>query len=54
MSFVEEVNKIRDGVLSKPEYSVPLKELNERVEEYKAQKVVEEKSNQKEDQELTI
>lgn len=31
MSFYDKVAKIRDGVLCNPEYSKPIKEINERI-----------------------
>lgn len=37
MSFVDEVNRIKNGVLSKPEYSEPIKSVLERANSYTAE-----------------
>lgn len=51
MSFVDEVNRIKNGVLSKPEYSEPIKSVMDRANSYTAELKIEATLSKKGDDE---
>lgn len=52
MSFVDEVNRIKDGVLSKPEYSGPIKSVIDRANAYTSELKLEEQLSKGETDDL--
>lgn len=54
MSFIEQVNSIKDGVLKRPEYSTAIKTIFDRANEYTASKKLEEKLNERDIDEPTL
>ena len=56
MSFIEQVNSIKEGVLKRPEYLVAVNEMMETAKEYTAQKEIDEslKKNQQDKEEITL
>lgn len=53
MSFVDQVNSIKDGVLKRPEYSIPIKAVFDKAKEYSAEKKLDENLNRPEE-EITL
>ena len=56
MTFFEQVKSIQESVLNLPKYSVPVKEMYDKTNEYVAERKIDEKLNSKSEQEeeLTI